>query len=829
MMFNFKNKVKAAFTAAVCSAVIFSGCDDLKSLADMEVPEKISLKSEGAVYEFPLGKGELKVSEKINVEKLREIFNKDDDDKDSQNSDSSGDDLNQDDLVNNVQVYDYNPENKEDALQQYVINYPIQSISLSIFENSDFAKISFATPIRLPDFNSRVTDALSIAGQGFSLVELGTTQIIPDIPPLEVNITSPDFDKIYLKSGVMNVNVSVPDTVSDDFAARIVLKLYDKDTLLSSSEETVISKENVSIPLDLAGKSFGQELNLSISGQMEGGTMGNGNHYEVSMTLSDIRMEKITGLTMDSDELGSVAETDLNKDINMENLNKYLISAEIGDEGLLKLGVALPDGWRGIKCNIEDIAITGGLSIGKDDFVDADSSEFENEGENTGPKNFIFAKKSILSGKTITVKERNSEDTDWNEIPITVTGKIKLSVENATIVFDNGTPINSIDIEGSCEIPNLNKISVDLQGLDEIASKEGGFETGLDFSTFLDDFLSDGNEDLIKNIKFTGIQAYMFMTRPSEIASETSSIDDFYLTGYVTADYETEDSDGSYITKSPTILNATDANPIMLKTTSKTIESAANDKFIITDSSIFTEHADPNENCYSIKIETNPVTSESMLCDIINDLPKNLKLFYQLRGSSNSGILTLDAQEIAMLASSNQISVSLAIVLPMTIVLQDVSDGTVDGKITIPDVMKLVSDKDEEKDLFDRDGAEDEPEWMKYTDIISSVYADLNFDNKIGLDLNAFITNHYDDGSVLEKSVSASGNTKIEFTTDEIKDIFTKYPFSPKIKLEIPIPEKGGLVEIKRNSKFGTTGSINVLTGGTVEIWNKNDSNKEDK
>ena len=139
--------------------LVFFACDDFSGL---EIPEKISVKT-SARFGIPLGNGDIKIHEKASIEEIQKIL-----DDNIKKSESEGDE-NQ----NKPEVYEYNPpkndEISESAVMQYIINYPIKEIPLSIgdknIENTNLEKIEIPeTKFTAPDFNESISDTLTIKG-----------------------------------------------------------------------------------------------------------------------------------------------------------------------------------------------------------------------------------------------------------------------------------------------------------------------------------------------------------------------------------------------------------------------------------------------------------------------------------------------------------------------------------------------------------------------------------------------------------------------------------------------------------------------------------------
>ncbi|MDO5766874.1 MAG: hypothetical protein Q4P83_04610, partial [Spirochaetales bacterium] len=82
---------------------------------DLETPERISIKTSGTNYEFPLGSGSFLIRDKMSASELRKNF--------SENLSEGSEE---------IKVYDYNPTQSDDDVLQYLIKYPIKEVSLGL-------------------------------------------------------------------------------------------------------------------------------------------------------------------------------------------------------------------------------------------------------------------------------------------------------------------------------------------------------------------------------------------------------------------------------------------------------------------------------------------------------------------------------------------------------------------------------------------------------------------------------------------------------------------------------------------------------------------------
>ena len=779
-------RLNRLFFSAFVTAAAFSflSCDDLRNF---EIPEKVSVTA-NAAYKFPLGNGDILVKDKISAAELRKTFNE-----------------NLDEDAAEVKVYDYNPTGEEDDVLQYLIKYPIQEIPLGISADGS-NKIEFSSKIPVSNLNSKISDALSIEEKEYPIYELGESAEIPETGGISFDITSPDFKTMQVYSGEFAIYVKAPENVSSDFSldAKVVLCGAD-GSVISSSEMREISHGTGTSPLylDLSGKSLVPNMRLKIAGSMSGGTFREDEplKYTISMKTQKLKISKVTGLNMTSDEIGDLDNDSSTPDgtvgfsdeFEFTGMNDSLVSASV-EKGELGISSKIPDGWRGINAVVSGITVsqsgTDGFNIGEDEFKDVSSTD----------ENYLFNKSADISGKTV----KPSSGTD----KISFSGQVSISFENATVIFDDGASDPEIEVLGSCAIEKMGMMLLDISALDSSAGTSGSVDTGLSFSTLLSDSLGEAS-NLIKNVEFSGVEGYVFALMP-----EISALKDVsYSTCKIKAVY-----DGG----SAELLNSADG--IKLKESAVDLDSLSdNETFTITDSSFLV-----NEE-YSAK------TADGSVCALLNAMPDNLKIEYELSGLKNAtDTITLTGDDVEKLQGLKSIQIFLLVQIPLEFTLHDKYDfpeneSKKDNAITIKDVRELVriindEDEPENKDLFDRESADDwaDDDKRKYLDLIKSVSIYYKAENSTNLEISASLDDY---ASKIEKPISFENNIgdfkALSLSGEEIQRIFDSYPFNPVVPVEIVAD--GEQKKISRNSKFGLSGYVEVVTDGTVEIWSKSD------
>lgn len=753
---------------------------------DLETPERISIKTSGTNYEFPLGSGSFFIRDKMSASELRKNF--------SENLSEGSEE---------IKVYDYNPTQRDDDVLQYLIKYPIKEVSLGLSADGT-NDMNFLTKIEISNLNENIGKALTIDEKSYPIIETGTDSVIPENKGIPFNITAPTFSSIKLSAGSFKISVNPEETVSEDFElnARVILCDGSGNEIASSEERNIASGTGISpLVLDLSGKILQPEMRFKLSGTMRGGTAGTVHSFKVSMKADSFKIQQVTGLTMTAEEIGDLdsnPETpdgcvSFESDFDFSGVNDYLISAEI-ESGKMNVFSTIPEGWSGITAGIEKINVSqgDGFKISENEFSDAELSA-----EDTSK--YLFNKTAILKDQTI--KPSNVEGN------VKVSGQVSVSFENATLIFDEATANPEVEIGGSCKIDRIKSLKVNISALSEASDLTGEVDTGLNFSNLLKDNLGDAS-DLIKNIQFSGVEGYVFAIQPG--------IDVFNGVNYsnckLEAVYET---DG--IRKTSELVNGS----LGLKETQIDLDALADENYMITDSSIL-------EN-YSVK------TEDSAVCDLLNDMPDSLKIKYELSGFSNAtNELELTGEDFEKLTELKSVQIFILLKVPLQFKLTDKFDFPLDSHVaddyvTVSDVRSLINTIngngdtfDETEDLLKRDSEEDFKDVKKYFDLVDSVSIYYKATNSTQLEISGSIKD--DSNLIEEKTLSFEPGAefkKLELTGEEIKNVFDHYPFTPKIPVKIKAD--GQLRQIPRNAEFGMSGYVQIKLSGQVEIWNKNE------
>lgn len=777
---------KHVLLSVISFALLLSGCDMIDTLKEASLPESISVKSSEAEYQLPAGGFSYSLAEQMDVMKIKDILE----------NNTVSDDSFESDSATEIHVYDYNPGGESNGVMQYIIDYKLQSIPLSFNTGSDLKTSSFSEKFSAPDFGDAISNNLSIEATNFPVYETGQTASINTVAPdgleIDFNITSPDFETMVLTSGTMNVILEAPDGVSDDFEMNVIISLTDGTNVITKSTEQNLAQGGT-VVLNLAGKSLVPSMKLVVEGNVAGGTLKTNPHtYTVSMETADLQLKKITGLNMSNEELETygVGTITVDTTFGLDGINKSLKSATI-KQGSLSFACHYPAGWSGIQIIDENFQLSGGINLSNSDFVDSDE------------ENCIIGKKTNLEDFTVTPAD------------VTTNGSyLKISLEDAVIVFpESGVEDVEIRLAGECTIDSIGDIVIDISLLDSLAD-DNSIETGLSFSSIISDLFEGSETNLMDAIQFNAVDGYVFITQPlGDSESDNPDLSSLNFAGTVSASYK---KDG-VATEMYILGSQESSDTIYMKYSTDTFASLADEKFLITDDKLLKEHDSSSDNLYSAKI--------SNMSQLINDKPDDLVINYSLSISDNDGEVTIPGELLDNLsAGSAYINVSIAIVIKMQLRFNDcIDDDSTDGWVSLDDVLSLFGTEMNE-DLLGRDAASDSDDWKKYSDIIKEISLKYTIKNSTGFGMKGYIV---DSATGINKNIDvSSGVHTITFTDDDIDAIINNYPFIPNFNLAIKasdVDDSEDCVKLTRDSEFGVSGEVSVVTDGTVELWNKNE------
>ena len=803
---------KTLLSVSILSVLLFFSCYDFTNI---ETPEKLSV-STNATYEFPAGqlKYDLCNSDDFGAKKFNKILS-DNISSDESESGSVSDKAKA--STQSLHVYDYNPGGKEDGLVQYILHYPIKEIPLSLTDSigaddASIADLSFSKDFTIPDFTQNIKDALTFNGAEFKIIETGSyyQQSIKDAldtmniehPYVYFSITQPDFKNMIMRSGSIRVTFTPKDcTPSPDFYMTVSLMLVedgknpynDPSSIIAQSNDVNCAQGGV-IELPLAGAALTKKMNLYVDGYIYGGSSGTWNNetmtfdtkintYTISFAAESLSIAKVTGLNMD---FGDDAKIDIDETVPFENENETLKEASL-KSGSMSISCVLPDGWSGVTCKESSFSLTGGINLPDDKFTDKTAG------------NDFLRREADLAGFKITQDD------------IHTSGNLEISIKDATLVFnENG---NTIKLDGALKIDEIDKVKLDLSKIDFETDQEP-IDTGLNLNELISNMFSDDGKgdknqsaDLIRNIEFPDISTYLYVTQ----SADNNIFGGITVKGRVKALYDyTENNEKKNGEKY--LVGEGEAEELGIRTCTKSMKEYADENDIITDDAMFKEHDNPKDNLYSFAINSNDMT------EIINANPESLKIDYKIGITGNTDI-ELTNEDILNFKNKGGLSISIAIIFPLSITFVDKTDGTDDGKITIDDLMSLTGNTNSNDDILGRKSKDFEKnsdsDTAKYSKLIQSVGMKYNFRLPTGFGITITVE---DENLDIKKELStSSGEHRIEFSADDV-DKIKDNPFNPKFSLAID----AGKVEFKRNEALTFSAILDVKTSGEfVEVWTK--------
>lgn len=396
------------------------------SSCNLEIPEKVSIKTK-AEYNFSMGSFEKEFSEYLSVETLTKEMNDD------------------------FTIYDYNPA-KSSKAQQFMIDFPITDIPIDAgdaLSNMDFSgkieDLSFdqninqtieipsmdttglpTVSVDFPDFNQKIRDNASFSG-------LSGVPVVDDVE-VPVVIQAPKFTSMTFYSGTMDVKIENSD------GAVVYL------TSGSSSANAVVYSDVARIPL--------YEVTLSSSFTLKVTGAGGSASFSGISFSDDLKVKKVTGLTMDLDSDGTVEIDHL---IDVVTDDKF-IECTISD-GKIEVQSRLPDGW-------ENVAVTSVTTLSKG--IVASDSEFKTV-EGSG---YLINRSLDLNGKTYT----KGEGVDAGKIKFE--GSVTFTLSDSTLVFSETE--SKIDTYIGCEVNKVSSVTINLKEIEDSLSLtvSEDFDTG---------------------------------------------------------------------------------------------------------------------------------------------------------------------------------------------------------------------------------------------------------------------------------------------------------------------------------------------------------------
>lgn len=318
---------------------------------------------------------------------------------------------------------------------------------------------------------------------------------------------------------------------------------------------------------------------------------------------------------------------------------------------------------------------------------------------------------------------------------------------------------------------------------------KGNVDTGLNVSEIFKSLTDElGDDSFISRIELTQIPLYLYRIVP-EI------VQDFTFTGNLTAAYDAEDNlVGEKIKITDDFVISDSVLPALQK-------AAGSD-------SIVTGFGDTSHHSTNIADLFNAHASGNIKIDYDFQLGKSDA------GSSDPTIEIKKADLYGLDEDSVSIRLHARLVLPLELKVAELDENP--NEPVVIDIMKLM-DLEPGDDLFSRSEPTDLDDMEKYIDAIDSAGIRYSVKNNVlQSDKVPHIELDTKNDNLRNKKYAINFSTgTLNIEIDDMKDILRSYPFSPTVKLKIPV----GTYKIPRNAEAGVGLSVYIKTDGTVNLF----------
>lgn len=590
-------------------------------------------------------------------------------------------------------------------------------------------------------------------------------------------------DKSETEKSILSITTKLPDGWTGVKATREInlsgaITAADAEfNKTNESGEYLINRN-----LALNGKTYSKkEIDGVVSGDINvGGTINislneanivlpNGEAPKIMISTS-CSITKVTSMTIDLSKYESPIETkvEVNEDLPSE-VSKFIEEIQLNQSGLnVKYYNMLPEGNDiGFTVNSGFFGITNntGTMTGGTGTADAPSESMKFLGEektvNTASENIIdFSAEMEFPGKT----EENPDYVTLKNIEIGKSYAVGVTVEP---VFD-------------WESIRLKTASTAVKG---------NVDTGLNVSEIFKSLTDElGDDSFISRIELTQIPLYLYSIVPSVIEG-------FTFTGELSAAaYDAEDNLVGDAIK-------IEDDSVMPASVLPALQKAAGSDSIVTG--------------------FGDTSQSTNIADLFNiHASGNIKIDYNFNlgksdpGSSDPTIKIEKAKLEQFGEDSVSIRLHARLVLPLELRVAELDENP--NKPVVIDIMKLM-DLETGDDLFSRSEPTDLDDLEKYIDAIETAGIRYSVKNNVlQSDKVPHIELDTQDDSLQNEKYNISFSTgTLNIEIDDMKDILRSYPFSPTVKLKIPV----GTYKIPRNAEAGVGLSVYIKTDGTVNLF----------
>ena len=318
---------------------------------------------------------------------------------------------------------------------------------------------------------------------------------------------------------------------------------------------------------------------------------------------------------------------------------------------------------------------------------------------------------------------------------------------------------------------------------------KGNVDTGLNVSEIFKSLTDElGDDSFISRIELTQIPLYLYSIVPSVIEG-------FTFTGELSAAaYDAEDNLVGDAIK-------IEDDSVMPASVLPALQKAAGSDSIVTG--------------------FGDTSQSTNIADLFNiHASGNIKIDYNFNlgksdpGSSDPTIKIEKAKLEQFGEDSVSIRLHARLVLPLELRVAELDENP--NKPVVIDIMKLM-DLETGDDLFSRSEPTDLDDLEKYIDAIETAGIRYSVKNNVlQSDKVPHIELDTKNDNLRNKKYAINFSTgTLNIEIDDMKDILRSYPFSPTVKLEIPV----GIYRIPREAEAGVGLSVYIKTDGTVNLF----------
>ena len=251
-----------------------------------------------------------------------------------------------------------------------------------------------------------------------------------EMPAIEVagNTNKITFNAMYYSSGSLRITFTKQDSIaySPDYRLNVKAAIYKGTTLIAESPVTNIVQNNV-IDIPLTGSNgIPQSFTVKFSGNSTGGQNGKSHQFNITGAAVNVAVKKVVNLNVVDQSYLNDAVQEINSELGFQSFAGSFSEVTF-DDGHLLVSANAPSGWSGVTMSLQNLNLDGGARVS--DFTYSSTVADLPAGK--------LIDKNYTVGAKITPDPNNADNNKAD-----FTGKIKISVQNATIVFTDSIRVN---------------------------------------------------------------------------------------------------------------------------------------------------------------------------------------------------------------------------------------------------------------------------------------------------------------------------------------------------------------------------------------------------